>query len=128
MKKKPILLLLTLLSLFLINCKHSPNIDSIVPPPPPPGCDSTNVTYTGTIQPILAQSCYSCHSGIPPSSGFHLDTYEDAKNQAIIGHMMNRIRQDSIDFYPPMPKPPSTKLSNCEIAQFQRWITLNFPQ
>ncbi|MEI6898882.1 MAG: hypothetical protein WCL00_03310 [Bacteroidota bacterium] len=128
MKGLPRLIYPTLLCLFLLSCKHSPNSDSIVPPPPPPDCDSVNVTYTGTIQPILAQNCYACHAGTPPSSGFSLESYDSVKHYASIGHLMDRIRQDSIILYPPMPQPPASKLSSCQIAQFNNWIKKNFPQ
>lgn len=109
-------------------CKHSPNSDLIVAPPPPPDCDTVNVTYTGTIQPILLQNCYTCHAGSPSSSGIYMETIDQVKHEVNAGHLMSRIRQDSMDFYPPMPRPPHTKLSSCQIAQFQKWINLDYPQ
>ena len=40
-------------------------------------CDTTNLTYTAKIQPIIQEKCYgsSCHSGDNPVSGTRLDSY-----------------------------------------------------
>ena len=38
-------------------------------------CDTTNVTYSKTIQPILSSQCYTCHEGSTPTGGLILTDY-----------------------------------------------------
>jgi hypothetical protein len=89
------------------------------------GCDSTNVTYTLSIQPILQSWCVGCHGGSSPANGLSLDTYDNAKACAQGGRLMGAIRHDP--GYKYMPN-GGAKLSSCEIALFQKWINLGEPQ
>ena len=89
------------------------------------GCDSTNVTYTLSIEPILQIWCVSCHSGSKPANGLSLDTYDNARACARGGRLMGAIRHDP--GYKFMPNSGGS-LSPCEIALFQKWINLDEPQ
>jgi hypothetical protein len=89
------------------------------------GCDSTNVTYTLSIQPILQAWCVGCHGGSTPANGLSLDTYDNAKACAQGGRLMGAIRHDP--GYKYMPN-GGAMLSPCEIALFQKWINLGEPQ
>jgi hypothetical protein len=88
------------------------------------GCDSTNVTYTNSIDPILQAWCIGCHGGSNPSNGLNLDTYDNAKACAQSNRLMGAIKHET--GYYPMPKPG--QLSSCEISLFQKWINLGYPQ
>jgi len=90
------------------------------------GCDSTNVTYTRSINPILQSWCVSCHSGSSPGGGFKLETYDEAKAVANGGRLMGALRHDA--GYSPMPKPGTIILSPCEINMFAKWIRIGEPQ
>ncbi|MBN1337823.1 MAG: hypothetical protein JXA03_00790 [Bacteroidales bacterium] len=123
--KKSVFTLFALAALFFA-CKHSP--EEIQPPPggnpvTPPidtlACDSTNVSYPGTVVPILNAYCISCHSGSQPSGGLDFNDYSDlafvAKNGSLIGSMKH------LSGFSPMPK-DGNKLSECEIALVEKWI------
>jgi hypothetical protein len=88
------------------------------------GCDSTNVTYTLTINPIVQAWCIGCHSGSNPDNGLSLDTYENVVACANSNRLMGALRQETNYFA--MPK-GGAKLSSCEIALFQKWINNGTP-
>ncbi|MEI6172333.1 MAG: c-type cytochrome domain-containing protein [Bacteroidota bacterium] len=88
------------------------------------GCDSVNVTYTMTIDPIIQAWCIGCHSGSNPQYGLSLDTYENVVACASSGRLMGAIRHET-GFYP-MPK-GGGNLSSCELALFQKWINIGTP-
>ena len=90
-------------------------------------CDTSNVTYTATIQPILAQNCAlsGCHDAATQSSGHNLSTYDGAKNAVNSGRLLGSIRQES--GFSAMPK-GMTKLSDCNISKISAWINKGMPQ
>ena len=95
--------------------------------PEPPECDTLNVTYPGTIQPLLAQYCLDCHSGTTPQGGLNFTEYEDLAFVAESGQLLGAIRHEA--GYAAMP-PTGIKLSDCDIAKFEIWIrdtTFNEP-
>jgi hypothetical protein len=83
-------------------------------------CDTTSVTYSASVVPMLANNCLSCHSAaMAPSAGGNiaLDTYANvAANAASISSAINQTGGLS-----PMPK-NSTKLKACPITTFDIWV------
>jgi hypothetical protein len=80
-------------------------------------CDTTNVTFSGTIAPLLSSNCYSCHSNANASfgGGIHL--------QAIADVIANSSKIDvSIKQTGAKPMPPNGKLNACSIAKFDIWV------
>jgi hypothetical protein len=88
-------------------------------------CDSANVTYTISIQPILQTWCLGCHSGSNPSNGLSLTTYDETVACANSGRLMGALRHEQGYFA--MPKGGYT-LSPCEIDLFQKWINIGKPE
>jgi hypothetical protein len=88
------------------------------------GCDSTNVTYTLTINPIIQTWCINCHSGSNPSGNIALATYDEVVSCANSGKLMGAIRHDQ--GFKPMPQGGSM-LPPCEIALFEKWIRTGKP-
>jgi hypothetical protein len=88
-------------------------------------CDTTNVTFSGKIVPILANNCLSCHSNASAAAAgnnIRLQDYADVKTRATavtgsINHSGN---------YSPMPK-NGGKLNACSIKQFDIWIRNGIP-
>jgi mono/diheme cytochrome c family protein len=88
-------------------------------------CDTTNVTYSGTIAPILSSNCLSCHSNANAASfgnNIRLENYADVVSRApaiegSIKHTGN---------YSPMPK-NGGKLKDCSITQFDIWVKNGMP-
>ena len=82
-------------------------------------CDTTSVSYSLTVKPILERSCVSCHQASNPSGNVLLDTYDGVKAAANNGSLYGSINHD--DGYTAMPL-GGGKLSNCSIAQVKSWI------
>lgn len=124
--KKSVLTVFALAAVFYA-CKHNPE-----EAPPPPGenpvippidtllCDSANVTYPGTVVPILNTYCISCHSGGQPSGGLDFTDYSDLAFVAESGSLVGSMKH--LAGYSPMPK-DANKLSACEIALVEKWVS-----
>ena len=80
-------------------------------------CDTTNVTYSGTIAPLLSNNCTSCHSGGAPSGSISLTSYTSVQASAANGTLMNALKGTGV---PAMP--PSGSLTACKITQVRIWI------
>ena len=80
-------------------------------------CDTTNVTYSATIAPILNNNCTGCHGGSIPSGGILLTNFANVQTVASSGLLMNALKGNGV---PLMPL--SGSLSSCNITQFQIWI------
>lgn len=88
-------------------------------------CDTTNVTFSGTVVPMLAGNCLSCHSNSTAAAfgnNIRLEDYADVQIRAAavagsIKHTGN---------YSPMPK-NGGKLKDCAIRQFDIWVRQGMP-
>ncbi len=85
-------------------------------------CDTTNVTFSGTIAPVLNNNCTSCHSGSIPSGNISLASYAGVQTVASNGTIMNALNGTGV---PKMP--PSGSLSSCNIGQILIWIKNGTP-
>lgn len=88
------------------------------------GCDTSNVTYTTNIQPIMQRACNGCHSGVSPSGGVDLTVRDNVVAQARDGYLLGTMAHQPS--YAPMP-PGGTKVSDCDIAMVRQWITRGMP-
>jgi hypothetical protein len=83
-------------------------------------CDTTNVTYSGTIQTIIENNCSGCHY-----SGASIDL----SSYSLVKARINRIYIDINQGSGSQPMPPNgSKLSDCQISQVKKWMndgTLN---
>jgi hypothetical protein len=84
------------------------------------GCDTTNVTYSGTVAPILeTNNCNNCHNPASPSGGVIVNNYEDLITWVNNGRFLGSINHEP--GFSPMPK-GGNKLSNCNLLKIQKWI------
>jgi hypothetical protein len=90
-------------------------------------CNMDSVTYSGTIQPVLDQYCYRCHSNADASlagNNIKLEDYSDVvirvNDQSLYGSIAHQ------SGYSPMPK-NGGKLDNCFINQLSAWIDQGAP-
>ncbi|MBM3435267.1 MAG: cytochrome c, partial [Bacteroidetes bacterium] len=92
---------------------------TFIEPPDTTACDTTNITFAGTILPVLQANCYSCHVPPTPGGGIDLTNWADLAFVAQNGILLAAIKHDPQ--YSPMPKdaPP---LTECEIKQIEKWI------
>ena len=83
-------------------------------------CDTTNVTFSGTIVPILSNNCYSCHSNSTAArngNNIALQNYADVVSRAasVIGSIKHT------GSYSPMPKNGGS-INTCSISQLDIWV------
>lgn len=88
-------------------------------------CDTANVTYAGSVAPIFAATCNSCHS---PSGAIFPDftVYDNLKTyiEGDTGAIPARIRH--VVGYTPMPQ-NAPMLPECDIRKIEIWIESGFP-
>lgn len=94
-----------------------------------PDCDTTNVTFSGTILPLINSNCKVCHSGSAPEANIRLEGYATISTQAKIpagqaGSLYGAVSHDPGNS--PMPK-SGTKLSDCNISKIKAWIDAGTP-
>jgi mono/diheme cytochrome c family protein len=87
-------------------------------------CDTTAVTYSGTIAPIMSANCNSCHSASTASAGVVTSTYASLKVIAINGTLYHSVNWDS--GLSQMPK-GGAQLPTCDLAKIKKWINLGAP-
>lgn len=87
-------------------------------------CDSSNVTYTGVIAPIIQTYCLGCHASSSSPQG-SLTTYAYVKEATINGNLINAVSHTP--GYSAMPQ-GGTKLDACKIALFKKWVTNGTPE
>lgn len=85
-------------------------------------CDTSNITYSGIIEPIINVSCKSCHSGARPNGGVSITNYNDVATLATTGILMKVLVGDNV---PLMPQ--GGALPECKIGQIEIWINNGFP-
>ena len=90
-----------------------------------PDCDLENVTYSGTIAPIMAASCNGCHSGASPSAGIITDNYEDLRVIALSGQLLGSVNHEQ--GFSPMPQ-GQPQLGECPREQIATWVNDDAPE
>ena len=87
-------------------------------------CETNNVTFSQTIQPLLTNRCGACHSGNSPESGVLLIGYSQIIKYVNDGRLLGVISH--ANGFPPMPF-NSAKLPECDINQVKAWIENGAP-
>jgi hypothetical protein len=90
-------------------------------------CDTTNVTYSGTVSGTIYTNCNACHSSGAANAnggGIQLDAYTKLKVYVDNGKLIGSINHAG--GFSPMPK-NATKLSSCNIAKVQAWVNAGAP-
>ncbi len=88
-------------------------------------CDTTSVTYSGTILPIMQQHCAisGCHTGPGTANGLDYRQYSDLAVVASNGQLIPAIKHTGPD---PMPK-DMPMLDACSINEIVRWVNEGYP-
>ncbi len=84
-------------------------------------CDTTNVTFSSSVLPLLNTYCNGCHGGSSPSGDINLTNYNGAKANAVNGKLVGSVKW--VSSYSAMPQNAS-KLSSCNIAKLEKWVAL----
>jgi hypothetical protein len=82
-------------------------------------CDTSNVTFSASIKPLLQNKCVGCHSGSTPSGGHDFTTHAGVQPVAQSGRLYGAVNHMS--GFVPMPQ-GGTKLANCDIRKIKIWI------
>ncbi len=106
---------LILSCLLALSCRHKP----VIQPDINNACDTTNVSFRKSVQPILNRNCGSCHSSGDPAHGIILDNYKSVRIFAAEGSLYGAITRNGE--YAPMPY-DAPKLDVCSIATIHHWI------
>lgn len=83
------------------------------------GCDTLNVTYSGTIAPLVQQKCLGCHSGSNPAASLNFSSHAVVSLAALNGSIPGAIQHQAP--FQPMP-PAGGMLPQCDIDKFLIWI------
>jgi hypothetical protein len=87
-------------------------------------CDTATVTFSGQIKTTICNKCLGCHSGTVAQGAIDYSTYAGVKAKVTDGRLWGAINH--LPGFSPMPK-GGTKLSDCEIKQFKKWIDAAAP-
>jgi mono/diheme cytochrome c family protein len=87
-------------------------------------CDTLSVSYSGTVEPIIQNSCLGCHSSAGTGGGIMLTSYSTVRQQIDNGRLWGAVNWQQ--GYVAMPQNGS-KLSDCNIAQIGIWIRQGAP-
>lgn len=88
-------------------------------------CNTSNVTYSGVIVPMIQNSCIGCHSGSVPQGGVSLNTYAGVKAVANNGKLLGSVNHDA--GFVAMPY-GGNKMPQCNIDKIEAWIAAGAPE
>lgn len=83
------------------------------------GCDTSNVTYSGTVVPILQLRCVGCHNSNTTSDNINLTLYSGVELVASNGRLLGAINHAA--GFTPMPL-SGPKLPQCDIDKIRIWV------
>ena len=83
------------------------------------GCQTTDISFSAVVKPIIEANCQGCHSGGSPSGGINLSSYVGIKARADSGQLLG-----SIDWQAGFSQMPQggPKLDQCKIDQIATWV------
>ena len=94
------------------------------------GCDTTNVTYSGTIVPLMNNYCTGCHGSSGNTTGINLTSYADAGTDAGVqtiaadGRLWGAVSHEA--GYSAMP-PGGNMLQDCQLDEIRIWLENGYP-
>ena len=83
-------------------------------------CDTANVTYSGTIAPILQANCVGCHS----AGSVLLNSHAGVATVALNGRLMGALNHANGYLAMPSGQP---QLDACTLQSFQAWVNAGAP-
>jgi hypothetical protein len=115
--------LITICTISFVACKTD-NAESLYPNKV--ACDTTNVKYGATVQPIIQTNCLNqgCHTSGNPSGGYTFETYTDFTVTVTGGTLLNAIHYRTGGT---RNMPPTGQLSACDIDKIEAWIKRGYP-
>lgn len=92
----------------------------------PAACNTSNVSYTAHIRPLIENKCLGCHNtaNAPNAEDIYLGTYSQDSAQAMNGNLYGVLTR--APGFQPMPKYQG-KITDCEISFVKAWIDAGVP-
>lgn len=89
-------------------------------------CDTTGITYTNFVRPLMVNDCVGCHSARDADFNRHVDltTYDGVAAVALDGRLVGCVSQT--DYYVHMPE-YGQKIDACELAKLNAWVNRGAP-
>lgn len=119
----PIIVTFVTILIFLPSCYY--DNEELLYPAQSASCDTTNITFSGTVRSMLVNNCLSCHSGSQAranGNNIRLESYADVVAKAV--NISGAIKH--VQPYSPMPK-NGGKINSCLIRQFDIWFKIGMP-
>jgi hypothetical protein len=110
----------TLLGFTLTGCYYDKESELY---PTPPDCDTTIVTYSLSVAPVMTQYCNTCHSETVPNGNVITGNYNDLYVVAANGQLWSAVNHEG-NF--PMPQ-GMDKLPACDLTKIKKWIDAGAP-
>ncbi|MEM6630695.1 MAG: hypothetical protein AAF694_13530 [Bacteroidota bacterium] len=89
------------------------------PNEPAAACDTTEVSFSLAVFPIIQSNCLPCHSASRSSGNVVLEDHGDVLVEVNSGRLMGTITHSP--GFSPMPR-NANKLPDCEISTVQAWV------
>lgn len=87
-------------------------------------CNTTDMSYTQDILPILQNNCYQCHDQANNLGNVTLEGYDNLIIRVNSGRLLGAIKRES--GFSPMPK-DQPQLLDCQIAKIEQWVNSGAP-
>ena len=84
----------------------------------PGGCNLLDISYEGTVVPILQENCIACHNSNSSAAGYDYTDYDLVLQSVADGSLMGTIENEPV--FSAMP--PGNSLDSCTIEQIRTWI------
>jgi hypothetical protein len=125
MKKTIYLLLLIIAVISFTKCYN--NNEQTLYPDSSNSCDTTNITFSGKVAPILRANCMSCHSNAAVAAGdgggIKLEDHSDVKLH--LDRVYGAITHQTGFLF--MPKDRTEKIDTCQIKIIRIWKEAGAP-
>ncbi|MDO8367979.1 MAG: cytochrome c [Saprospiraceae bacterium] len=85
-------------------------------------CDTTAISYSADILPIIQQNCISCHAPGGQQAVSPFMTYEGLKQFTLNREIVDRINGNGVSLMP-----PSGEISDCSKQKIEAWVNAGAP-
>lgn len=80
------------------------------------------ITYQTNIKSIISDNCIACHAAPVPNAGLDLTTYQNVRNAAENGNLVERVNS------PTNPMPPNGNLAPELLQMIDKWVEDGYPE
>lgn len=87
-------------------------------------CDTLNVSFANTINPLIQNTCVGCHSNSNPGKGLNFTTHAGVRAAAQSGQLYGALSH--AQGFTAMPQ-GMDKLDDCTLAKIKSWINAGAP-